>query len=267
MRAAFLGIVFCLWVVTRVGAAEGPTPAATVEESTPAATVEESTTAAATEETTTAAATEEPTTAAATEEPTTAAATEEPTTASVVEALEAKYAAVEALKADFVQTTRSAVYGDDEQRGTLLVKRPAMMRWEFHGGEERHFVTDGKTMWVYTKSDQEVIRYDNVGGERSALDSLLSSLDQIDELFDVRLAEGTQDAITLDLTPHEQEQVKRARLVLTDALVIQHLTIVDPFDSVTDLAFSNVQLDPEIPDSAFVFEVPEGVEIIVGGGF
>jgi outer membrane lipoprotein carrier protein len=191
----------------------------------------------------------------------------ESTAAGVVEALEAKYATVDALKADFVQTTHSTVYGEDEQRGSLLVKRPAMMRWEFHGDEERHFVSDGQTMWVYTKSDQQVIRYDNVGGERSALDSLLSSLDHIDELFEVQLAERFEDVIALDLTPHDQEQVKKARLLLSDALVIRHLTIVDPFDSITDLAFSNVQLDPEIPDSAFVFEVPEGVEVIPAGGF
>jgi len=262
VRAVFLGILFGVLAASRVGVAEEPATGPAALEAPPTAAPEASPTAVP--EAPPAVVPEAPPTAVP-EAPATAVA--EPGAASVVEALEAKYRTVDALKADFVQTTHSSVYGDDVQRGHLLVKRPAMMRWEFEGDEERQFVTDGKTMWVYTKADQQVIRYDDIGSDRSPLDSLLSSLDHLDELFDVRLGERAEGSTTLELTPHDQEEVKRARLVLDENLVVQHLTIVDPFDSVTDLAFSNLQLDPEIPDSAFEFVVPEGVEVIPGGGF
>lgn len=186
------------------------------------------------------------------------------TVEAVVQAVEARYADVETMRADFVQTTRSDVFGADTQSGTLVLERPAKMRWEF--GDDKQFVTDGKTMWVYSKADNQVIRYDDISTQRSSLDSLLSSLHQLDELFAVELVESGE-TVKLDLTPQDQGQVKEVRLELTEELLVKHVTITDPFGSVTDLEFSNVRLDVEVADSAFTFEPPPGAQVIQAGSF
>ena len=192
-----------------------------------------------------------------------AAADTAPTVASVVQAVEAKYDDVSTMQADFVQTTHSQVFGADAQSGELVIKRPSMMRWAF--ADDKQFVTDGDTMWVYSKADNQVIRYDDIAAQRSALDSLLSSLHQLDELFEVKLLEG--EGTTLELKPRDQAQVKAVKLELTQDLLVKSITITDPYDSVTELQFSNVRLDVEVPDSAFVFQVPKGVQLIEAGSF
>ncbi len=104
----------------------------------------------------------------------------------VVDAVEAKYATVEAIQASFVQTTHSEIFGSEEQAGSLVLKRPAKMRWEFTTGVEKQFVTDGRTMWVFTRSENQAIRYDDVSSSGAA-DSLLQSLDKLDEMFEIQL--------------------------------------------------------------------------------
>ncbi len=51
--------------------------------------------------------------------------------AEVVKKVEARYEGVTSLKATFSQTTRNELFGDETVKGTLIVKRPAMMRCAF----------------------------------------------------------------------------------------------------------------------------------------
>lgn len=179
----------------------------------------------------------------------------------LVERVEAKYADVTTLKADFVQTNTSELFGEEVQKGELLLKRPAMMRWAF--GDEKQFVTDGKSMWIYTAADKQVIEYADISGNRTAADSLLQSLDKLDEFFTVKiLASDDAKGHSLQLTPKEEGQFKNLKLSLDAELTVSGVVMTDAFDNVTDIAFSKVELNAPAEDSAFQFKAPEGVEVI-----
>jgi outer membrane lipoprotein carrier protein len=204
--------------------------------------------------------------AAAADLPTTPAAAQAGDAKAIVQAVEAKYAGVETLSADFVQTTRSEVFGDEKQKGRLFVKRPSKMRWEFTESGKQ-FVTDGRTMWVYSKEDNQAIRFDDVSNQADAAQSLLQSLDKLDELFLVQTAPAASaESHALDLRPRTEGQVKRIRLVLDKQYLLQHVTITDAFDGVTELEFSAVNLGADAPDALFDFKVPEGAQVITGSG-
>lgn len=181
----------------------------------------------------------------------------------IVGAVEAKYADVNTLTAAFTQTTKSELYGADEQVGTVALQRPASMRWNFEG-DGRQFVTDGKTMWIYNAADNQVMRYDDVSKSAASADSLLQSLDRISELFEITVLADTATSKRLSLKPKgkEAEQVKRIELGLTGDLTLQDVTIVDAFDTTTALSFREVKLDAKVPESTFQFEVPKGAEVI-----
>ena len=185
----------------------------------------------------------------------------------IISKIEARYGGIDALTARFVQTTRSSVFGAEEQGGALKVKRPSMMRWSFDGEGGKEFVTDGKTMWIYTRADNQVLKYEDVSSVKSQADNLLQSLDRIDEMFEVSLVDDGDAALhTLSLKPREGEaQFKTLRLVLDEQVMLKGLTMTDTFDNVTELAFSNVQLDAVLPASAFSFEVPEGAQVVDAG--
>ncbi len=183
----------------------------------------------------------------------------------VVKAVEAKYTKVTGMKANFVQTTRNEVFGDESQGGELILKRPRQMFWNFTSGPKKQFVTNGKTMWVYSEADKQVIRYDDLSGSTTA-DMLLGSLDTLDELFTVDLDPADKVGYSLDLVPKKEGNVKKLHLELSADYLVEKVIITDSFDSVTELAFAKVQLNANIPDSTFQFKKPAGVEEISAGG-
>lgn len=183
---------------------------------------------------------------------------------AVVQAVESKYATVSGMKAKFTQTVKSAIYGDETQQGEVTLKRPAKMRWTF-SGDGKQFVTDGETMWIYNAPDNQVIRYDDVSAQAGSAQTLLTSLDRIGELFVISELPDDQGH-TLELQPRKGDaQFKRVELHLDDKLVVEKVVITDPFDTVTELVFDQVTLDPKVSDDLFEFQVPAGAEVIDAG--
>lgn len=179
----------------------------------------------------------------------------------VVAAVEAKYAAIEVIQASFTQTTRSALYGEETQTGDLVLKRPSKMRWNFTG-DGKQFVTDGSTMWIYMPRDKQVLKYADFSS--SMADALLQ-LDRIGDLFEVT-EQAAEGAHVLELKPRGEAQFKHVLLTLDEAYVVQRVQITDPYDSVTDLVFADVQLGAAVSDDLFQFTVPEGAQVIEAGG-
>lgn len=184
---------------------------------------------------------------------------------AVVKAVETKYAKVESMKANFVQTTHNEVFGSETQSGDLTLKRPKQMFWNFTTGPKKQFVTNGKTMWVYSEADKQVIRYDDLSGGGTA-DVLLGSLDTLDELFNIQLDASDKVGYSLDLVPKKEGNVKKLHLEMSSDYLVEKVIITDSFDGVTEMAFSKVQLNASIPDSTFQFKKPVGVTEISGGG-
>lgn len=186
--------------------------------------------------------------------------------APVVKAVEEKYAAVEALTANFTQTTHSELYGSEEQKGEVSFKRPRKMRWDFEGDQGKQYITDGATMWIFARAENQVFQYDDLSAAANGADSLLQSLDHLDEHFVVDLVDDEVPGHTLNLKPKAEGQMKQMTLQLSETLVPEKVVMTDSFDNVTELAFQDVQLNASVPDSTFVFQVPEGAEVIKSGG-
>ena len=191
----------------------------------------------------------------------------------IVTAVEGVYSEVEALQADFVQVSRSAALGDEQrQKGSVVVKRPRKMRWEFTSPDKKLFLTDGETMWIWSPADNQVIVYKDFSANGSDVTGLLSDLNKLNELFEVELVadEGDDRAYVLDLTPKNADagNFKQLRISFTKRrLLVDRVLLTDQFDNVTDLSFSAVKLDANVDDGSFAFQIPEGAEVITPEGF
>jgi len=184
-----------------------------------------------------------------------------------VQAVEAKYAKVDVIQADFTQTTHNATFGDDTQSGDVTLKRPKKMFWNFTSGDKKQFVTDGSTMWVYTATDNQVIKYGDVGGASTGTtaESMLQSLDKLDEVFTVTTV-PSPTGHQLDLAPKKEGQVKKVHIEFDGYYVVNRVVITDAFDGQTELSFQNVKLNGNVPDSTFQFQVPAGAQVVDAGG-
>ncbi len=185
----------------------------------------------------------------------------------LIQAVEATYQDVQSLGADFVQTTRSAAMGEgDTQKGTVLLARPKKMRWEFTGPDARLFVTDGSQMWMYSPADKQAHVYEDLSSGGGGMESLLTNLDQLDELFEIELLDGagTRQSVALKLVPKDAEaNFKNLRLVISKKkYLLEQVTIVDAFDNETELSFSQVKLNVAPSDDRFIFVPGDDVEVI-----
>ena len=82
----------------------------------------------------------------------------EPTAPEVAAALQRKYDTVKDFSADFVHQYEGGVLRKQiSERGTLLIKKPGKMRWEYTAPEHKLFVSDGVQMYSYVPQDKQVI--------------------------------------------------------------------------------------------------------------
>lgn len=192
--------------------------------------------------------------------------TQPTTVAQVVAEVEKVYNGTQTLKADFVQVTRApAVADQQQQKGRVTIKRPRNMRWEFTSPENKLFVTNGQTIWIWSPKDNQVVIYKDFNQATGDMAGLLMDLDKLDETFDIQFAkEATADApsFVLDLRPKKQGNMKRVQVTVSrKKFLVEHVLLVDQFDTETELTFSQVRLNPSVTEGEFTFTVPTGAQV------
>jgi len=177
---------------------------------------------------------------------------------TVIDAVEARYAAVDTIQADFTQV-KTDDFGEVRQDGDVVVARPTKMRWRFTTGDEQVFATDGETLTIYTKADGYYQQMpDSTSGSDTA-QGFLTSLDRLDEVFQVTLVEGAVGeggGPTLRLVPHKSGAIASIVLDLDASLVVEQMVMTDSYGNVTDLTFRGMVFDQPVDDSIFKFDKP-----------
>ena len=78
-------------------------------------------------------------------------------------AVDAHYNHLHSLQAEFTELYRGSGMERTES-GTLWLKKPGKMRWEYRSPKEKLFVSDGKTAWFYVPDDRQA---QEDGGEKA----------------------------------------------------------------------------------------------------
>lgn len=188
--------------------------------------------------------------------------------ASVNERLKTFFAEQGSMSADFVQTVQGAAFAQpEESRGTFLLQRPGKFRWDYTQPYQQQIVGDGKRLWVYDVDLEQVIvkPMDAALGDTPAL--LLSGGGNISQRFDVSALTDREDNLQwVRLIPKQEDTgFKEIRLGFGPKHLLG-MELVDGFDQVTRLIFSNVKTGVRLPKDSFVFVPPEGVDVVGDAG-
>jgi len=188
--------------------------------------------------------------------------------ASTAREVDDKYNHLKTLQADFSEIYRGAGAVRTES-GTLLLKKPGKMRWDYRSPKEKLFVSDGKDVWFWVPGDRQVQRskLKDLEDLRSPIGFLLGKAKLEKEL------QGLSDAP--DVAPLESgnkvlrgvpqalaNRVSEVILETTPQDWIRRIVIEEVDGSVTEYRFGNQRADADIPDTRFRFEPPPGVEVI-----
>ncbi len=171
--------------------------------------------------------------------------------------------AITSLEASFYQQVLDS-NGEliQEASGTLLLKKPGRFRWHYGPPYSQHIVADGKNLWLL---DLELAQA-TVQPIEEALGSapiiLLTELRPLTEDFEIRQMPTEFGLNWIALVPKIQDtEFYRVELGL-DGQAIREMKLHDHFDQQTIIRFSQLQINTEIPDSRFIFNIPDGVDVI-----
>ena len=146
------------------------------------------------------------------------------------------------------------------ENGTLLLRKPGRMRWDYSQPKGKLFVSDGKYLWIYTPADNraEKMKFKESEDMRAPLAFLLGKLN-FDKEFRNLQAHAEGDATRISGEPKNDVYAGIEFLVAPDKH-IEELKIIAVDHSILDFSFSNEKRDPPMSDKLFAFQLPAGAQ-------
>jgi outer membrane lipoprotein carrier protein len=195
----------------------------------------------------------------------------QPPAADVAAELQRKYDSIRDFSADFTQTYEGGVLRRkaNAERGTVFIKKPGKMRWNYKSPEEKVFVSDGRQMQLYVPADRQVVVSDVPAEDRatSAILFLMGRGNLVRD-FDIRHADGATDSTyVLRLDPKIRQTDYDWLQVTIDrkSFRILELTAGDQQGGRSTFRFSNFKENPGVSDKTFAFTPPRGTDIVKSG--
>lgn len=183
--------------------------------------------------------------------------------------LQARYDGVRDFSADFTQIYQGgALRRRAEERGTLLVKKPGMMRWEYETPEKKLFVADGVKMYSWVPGDNQVIVSSVPGADRATTPVLFLvgkgnlARDFVVTYADVKDVPAASVALALVPRTREPDYDSLTLVVERTTLKLQELVALDSQGGTSTFRFSNLKENVGVPDKAFSFRIPRGADVV-----
>ena len=191
-----------------------------------------------------------------------------PSVHEVAEAVDDHYNHLHSLQAQFTEIYQGAGM-DRTESGTLWLKKPGKMRWEYRSPEEKLFVGDGKNLWLYLPAEKQVRRSDmrKLDDLRSPLAFLLGKTKLEKELQGLSFAPDVQpwkpaDVVLRGVPRGMESQVQDVLLEITPQHQIARILIHGVDDSITEYRLREQKEEVQVADSQFRFTPPAGSEVI-----
>jgi outer membrane lipoprotein carrier protein len=198
----------------------------------------------------------------------TAAAWALPNVHVVAQAVDDHYNRLHSLQAEFTEIYQGAGIERTES-GTLWLKKPGKMRWEYRSPEEKLFVGNGSDAWLYLPAEKQVRRSNmrKLEDLRSPLAFLLGKTKLEKELAGLAFAPEVQawkpgDSVLRGVPRGIEDRVQSVLLEITPEYQIARILIQGVDDSITEYRFNDQKEDVQVSDSKFHFTAPAGSETI-----
>jgi outer membrane lipoprotein carrier protein len=190
-------------------------------------------------------------------------------------AVDAHYNHLRSLESDFTEIYR----GDGPERvesGTLWLKKPRKMRWEYRSPNEKLFISDGQAVWFYLPAERQLRKtaLRKLDDVRSPVAFLLGKTKLENELRGLSKAvdQSPLDPANTLLRGVPQSivsesmagQVSEVQLEITPSDQIVRIVLMEADGATTEFRFAGWKENLELSDSRFQFSPPPGVETVEG---
>jgi outer membrane lipoprotein carrier protein len=187
---------------------------------------------------------------------------------ATADAVDQHYNRLKSLKSLFTEIYQAPGVSRTES-GTLWLKKPGRMRWEYKEPREKLFLTDSHTAYFYVPGERQARKTSikNLDDIRSPLRYLLGKTKLEKELSGLSLAPDVPplqqgDVVLRGVPKSMADRISDVVLEISPAHQIMRIRILEVDGTITDFRFSQIEENVPVQDSLFRFTPPPGVETI-----
>ncbi|MDR3763993.1 MAG: outer membrane lipoprotein chaperone LolA [Acidobacteriota bacterium] len=184
--------------------------------------------------------------------------------------VDARYNSMKSLRAEFTE-----IYSGNgvhrREGGTLLIKRPGKMRWDYTSPRKKLFVTSGNAAWFYVPGERQARKtpLKSLDDLRSPLRYLLGRTKLEKELHALSLAPDVAPVaggsfVLRGVPVGMGNSVSQVLIEADNEGFMRRIAIVDLDGSTTEFRLANQQVNTPVRDAEFQFTPPAGVEVLQG---
>jgi len=184
-------------------------------------------------------------------------------------AVDDHYNHLRSLQAEFTEIYR----GEGAERvesGTLWLKKPRKMRWEYRSPKEKLFISDGQAVWFYLPAERQLRKTTlrKLDDLRSPLAFLLGKTKLENELRGLSKVVdqsplGPGNTLVRGV-PQGVVAANEVQLEITPSNQIVRIVLLEADGAMTEFRFADWKENLELSDSRFQFTPPAGVETVEG---
>lgn len=189
---------------------------------------------------------------------------------AIAAAVDAHYNHLRSLEAEFTEIYRGSGI-DRTESGTLWLKKPGKMRWEYRSPKQKLFVSNGKDAWFYVPDDRQARKESaqKLEDVRSPLAFLLGKTKLEKELRGLSLAPDISpleagNVVLRGVPKSFEDQISEIVLEITPQNQIVRLIMQGLDGAATEYRFTDEKEDVAISDVQFGFKPPPGTEVVEG---
>ncbi len=189
---------------------------------------------------------------------------------SVAARIDARYNGMKSLRADFTEVYSGGGLRRSET-GSLLIKKPGKMRWDYVSPQKKIFVTDGRTAWFYVPGERQARRtaLKKLDDLRSPLRYLLGRTKLEKELRGLSLApdlrpEREGDVMLRGIPVGMEERISQVVLECDPQGYLRRIVMEELDGSRTEFRLEQQRENVSVSDAEFNFQPPAGVEVLQG---
>lgn len=167
------------------------------------------------------------------------------------------------FQAGFTQTVKSQDGRiQDQSHGQVWLQSPDKLRWVYSGDFPEVIVADGKNIWIYDESLEQVTVKPQSDQANNTPLMILADVSQLDEQFQVTELGDFEGMLLLELKSLDTESEFERILLGMAPGEVRMMAMEDAFGQRTEITFENVLMNPPPEPELFMFTPPEGADVV-----
>ena len=170
--------------------------------------------------------------------------------------IQSTYHSITNLEARFTSTTHLTTLNRTiTNHGIIYLQPPGKIRIEYQGDTPRHYISDGKSLWIYTPKDGQIIHnsLEQSGIPSQAL-AFIGGFGKLTRLFRVKQLKDSRSIDTdtyLHLIPKKRSNFSALDTTFNQQGLLTDLTIYNHSGGKVEYHFKQIRINHQLPSKLF----------------